>query len=229
MQLISFSQIADFWACPKLYEYRQVLKYPGLKRNTQARIQGKWLHQQFHLHALGHEVPLAQDPSYAELWQHYLNEIAAYADWQCHSEWSCHIPWKPNESIWLFGRIDRLYIKDREIVLLDFKTGESQSELQTLQIKFYATLLWQTRSVLDVPELEQIRARVLNLNQGKATELVFTAHTIQQAEQELEPLLQALSHKKSERYYPAPRSAQGQPWCTMCEYQGLCLEGRNYA
>lgn len=233
MQIISFSQLADYWACPKLFDFRHLLKLPSPGQLQAERRRGQQIHAQLHLHALGHQPALASDPEQAELWQNYLSAIEAYADSPLWSEWECRIPRQlAQQQIWLYGRMDRLYLQAGKLILLDFKTSGSPSPLSHLQLEFYAWLLWQAKGLLSPEPIEQIEARTLWLDQPlEAGERSFKAADMPALENYFEELLSKMLPAKLEGGFklPAPRSVAGQPWCTMCEYQRLCLEGRTHA
>ncbi|HEY9842370.1 MAG TPA: PD-(D/E)XK nuclease family protein [Candidatus Obscuribacterales bacterium] len=233
MEIVSFSALADFWACPRLYHYRQEQHLPVPQHHTAARREGSWIHQQLDLHAKGHLPPIATDPAYAGIWQSYLDVISPYADagWSCFSEWSCHVPLRLDaEQIWLHGRMDRIYVQNQTLVLLDFKTGRDQPGLLSeLQLDFYAWLLWQVQDLLSEQTIGLIEARAVWLAQpGQVMERRLDAAAVPEHGAGFMALLEALLGAGN-RDVPAPRSVAGQPWCTMCEYQRLCPEGSFYA
>lgn len=254
MQRISFSALADFWACPRLYHYRHKLELPVPTRDRAARREGTRLHEQLHLHALGHTPPLAHssEPEQAARWQAYLEAIAPYQDWEIRSEWACQVPFQLSgpihqitqqtpeqaEILWLYGRMDRLYFKADRLVLLDFKTGKGTPlKLLELQLDFYAWLLWQAQSQL-VPQqnafqqpFTQIQAQAICLTEelsGPICERELTAEKVPELSSRFEALLTSLL-SPGPHDVPEPRSVNGKPWCTMCEYQRLCPEGSYHA
>ncbi len=255
MERLSFSALADFWACPRLYHYRHELELPVPARDRSARREGTQLHEQLHLHALGHTPPLAHstEPEQAARWQAYLQAIAPYQGWESHSEWACLVPLKlsglntqasepapePAKTLWLYGRIDRLYVKADRLVLLDFKTGKGTPlKLLELQLDFYAWLLWQAQSQLaphqQTPSAQpftQIQAQAICLTEelsGPICERTLTAEKLPELSSRFESLLTSLL-SPGPHDVPEPRSVNGKPWCTMCEYQRLCPEGSYHA
>lgn len=231
MEILSFSALADFWACPRLYHYRHELRLPVPQHQTETRRRGSRIHQQLDLHAQGHTPPMAQDADDAPLWQNYLQAIGPYQGLACFSEWSCHLPLQlQGETIWLHGRMDRLYLDDRTLILLDFKTGcGAPGPREALQLDFYAWLLWQAQSLLAPAGIERIIARALCLAEPDLTlERIYTAANQRALGESFGVLIESMLDAGS-RDVPAPRSVAGEPWCTMCEYQRLCPEGSYYA
>lgn len=231
MEILSFSALADFWACPRLYHYRHELRLPVPQHQTETRRRGSWIHQQLDLHAQGHTPPMALDSDYAELWRNYLAAIAPYAHLPCFSEWACQLPLQlQGETVWLHARMDRLYLAERTLILLDFKTGSGfAGPREQLQLDFYAWLLWQAQSLLASAGIDTIRARTLSLAEPDAgLERSYTAEDQLALGERFGGLIEAMLDAGS-RDVPAPRSVAGEPWCTMCEYQRLCPEGSYYA
>lgn len=231
VDVLSFSALADFWACPRLYHYRHDLKLPSPGRSTEERRQGSWIHAQLDLHAEGLTPPMASDPEHAPQWQAYLAAIAPYTGLPMHSEWACHLPITvADTALWLHGRMDRIYQQGDSLILLDFKTGTGRSEaLTALQLDFYAWLLWQAQDLLAERPLSQIIARAIWLRDpAQPLERRLDAERLPQTESQFRALLSALI-SSGQRDVPAPRSVDGKPWCTMCEYQRLCPEGIHHA
>lgn len=233
MQRLSFSALADFWACPRLYHYRHELELPVPARDRVARREGTRLHEQLHLHALGHTPPLATDPEQAARWSAYLQAIAPYQGRECRSEWACQIPVTiAGQELWLQGRVDRLYLTDDTLVLLDFKTGSGTPlKLLELQLDFYAWLLWQAQSQLRTQAFRRILAHAISLSEelpGTICERELKAENVPELSARFEAMLTHLM-SPGPHDVPEPRSVNGKPWCTMCEYQRLCPEGSYYA
>lgn len=228
MELIAFSALADYWSCPRLYHYRHELRLPQPAHDNALRRRGNWIHQQLDLHAQGLTPLLASDAAEAAVWRAYTDAIGPYAGWQCFSEWSCHVPLTlGGRRVWLHGRMDRLYLRDTSLILLDFKTGEVPGPLAGLQLDFYAWLLWQARERL--APFASLTARVLPLSDPASGEIrAYTPAQLEALAATFLPTLEALLDSAS-RDVPAPRSVAGEPWCTMCEYQRLCPEGSYYA
>lgn len=230
-EVVSFSDLADFWCCPRLYHYRQELKLPPPMHQGEARREGSWIHQQLDIHAQGLTPQIATDTAWQALWKAYLETISPYADWHCLSEWGCHLPLRiDGEEIWLHGRMDRIYHQGDKLVLLDFKTGENgvhePDPSQTFQLEVYAWLLWQVQDLLppDRP-LQQIQARAIWLKTGERVEHILTNDSVPDIGARVQALLEGLLSPGSHDV-PAPRSVAGRPWCTICAYRQICPEGQ---
>lgn len=231
MQVLSFSQLQAFWACPRLHYYRYQLQVPSPQSEAQETREGVWIHEQLHLAYLGRDCELAQRPEWARLWQRYQAEIAPFAQAGSWSEWDCHVPLNHFQPpLWLTGRLDRIYLQQQTLTLLDWKTSHRGPNASTqLQLDFYAWLLWQARSLLAKQPLQKIRARAVWLNlPDTALEREFEAADIPALGARFQDLLDPLQ-QEAPPSLPQPRSADGRLWCTMCEYQPLCPEGKYHA
>lgn len=229
--MISFSALADYWCCPRLYHYRHELNLPApLTRHDEAAREGSRIHAWLDLHARGLTPPMATDPVYGSLWQAYLTAIAPYAGCDCKSEWACNVPIAITaETLWLHGRLDRVYRQDQTLVILDFKTGEGEpGPLESLQLDFYAWLLWHCREQLGtgITRIDAIAVWLRVPGQSLTRSLSADGVAALTAEwaARLEAMLGPGTHD-----VPAPRYLDGSPWCTMCEYQRLCPEGIHHA
>lgn len=225
--VVPFSELLSFWSCSRRYYYAYELKVPGLAQDPQAGRRGSWIHAQLHQAYLGLPCALSENPDYAEQWARYQEVIAEFAQAQGRSEWACHVPLG---ALWLTGRLDRLYIQEQALTILDWKTGSAPPSAATeFQLDVYACLLYLARETLGLDEIESITASAINLN-DRAWDL-HRDYAVEQIEALL-PEIAALAEElvQSQRpEVPRPRYLKERVWCTMCEYQPLCPEGSLHA
>ena len=228
---VNYSVLRDYWACPRLSSYR-LSPQLRLARPPARAHRGSEIHAALHRAFEG--LPTHLSETETELWGAYQQVISphertARASW---SEWECLVPL--SEMVLLTGRLDRVYLQDQAMHLLDWKTGQWQpqyTESTQLQLRFYSWMLWLAR--------EQI------VTDGALTKVVASAHFLedahietftldsQNAEEEdlfFRELIQNYRrHTETRAGIPAPRSTSEGVWCTLCEYQPLCPEGRYHA
>lgn len=231
MHVLSFSQIQAYWACPRLHYYRYFLRVPSPQSDTQQAREGSWIHEQLHLDYLGQHSELAHQPEWSQIWAAYQHEISAYTHAGSWSEWTCHVPLaSASGRVWLTGRLDRVYLHNQVLTILDWKTGHAgPGESTALQLDFYIWLAWMARTLLAEQAIERIRARAVWLDlPGTVLEKEVSSAEISALSVYFKNLLQPLQAEETVSLAD-PRSVNGHPWCTMCEYQPLCPEGKYHA
>ncbi len=240
LHFLSYSQVWAFWTCPRLSSYRQ---------NPQLRLQRPWkasavrkgtqvhhfLHQAAQLsEAEQQESTVFQQfiSDYPQIWSSY-QQIMDVHEGLSYSECELQVPlpedWKLPYV--LTGRLDRLILEDQQALVLDWKTGQCKDpESVQLQLRFYAWLVWLSRNALGVP-VEAVIAEAHYLEAGHCERWSLTAENIASETVFFDELLHAYhrQHSRDTEGIPDPRSTSEGLWCTMCEYQRLCPEGRYHA
>lgn len=239
MPVLSVSALQSYWSCPRRYAYTYEGGAVQLPASSVASARGSALHLQLHQHVVQPDLPVALAQSNPALWQCYQAAIVPYPDetWRCYSEWACHVPLtlatETAPALWLTGRLDRVYVDvaGQQAVILDWKTGAGvPGPLNGLQLQAYAWLLWQARSLLQVPDLQQIEARAIWLEQDdQALSQGYTAAELEALSGQWQVLLADFYPPPAGLRVPRPRSDGDRVWCTMCEYQRLCPEGQHHA
>lgn len=238
---LSYSQVWAFWSCPRLSHY---LAQPLLRLqrpwSQAAGRTGSAVHQVLHLAATAvhaETLPQVQDlqQQSPQVWENYtsaLREIPGQPE-RVLSEWECCVPLPADWQLpyVLTGRLDRLVIEKDRAWVLDWKTGQARDpDAIHLQLRFYAWLVYLAREAL-CPAMTEVRATAHYLDTGHREERVLT---LEQAEAEGDFFRQLLTayHEQQQaevQGIPNPRSTSEGPWCTMCEYQRLCPEGKYHA
>lgn len=240
MCFLSYSQLWDFWTCPRLSTYRQ---QPAL------HLQRSW-HQQSArkgtaVHHFLHQATLLSDTEqersalfqqfiadYPQIWARYQQWAEAQGE-ATYSEWGVEAPLPKVQALpyVLTGRLDRLILKEPQALIIDWKTGQLKDvEAVRLQLRFYAWLLWLARPSLAC-HIEEVVAEAHYLESGDCERWTLNAQNIDAEDAFFYALIQGYhgQHGREIEGIPDPRSTSEGLWCTMCEYQRLCPEGRYHA
>ncbi len=131
----------------------------------------------------------------------------------------------------LGGRIDRIDISDKGMVLCDYKTGGSDEEMKLVeelfvsfskprakylfQIMFYAWLLWEGKDI----EYEIIYVHKLKSMQYRSKTYVYNAKKHQDFDRLMREKLEELFSVEEDSAW---NMAKGEAACTYCDYKDLC-------
>lgn len=239
---LSYSQLWAFWTCPRLSDYLSQAPLRLQQSWSQsAGRQGVQVHQALHevfLQGGSPELPAVQrlQGLYPEVWQHYTQLMAELEQdpvTSAYSEWEGCVPLP---EAWglpyvLTGRFDRLVVQDHVCWVLDWKTGQPKdTDAIHLQLRFYAWLVWLLRAE-SFPEVTEVRATAHYLHTGHRETLTLSALQAESETAFFRTLMTAYhaQHQAETQGIPHPRYTSEGPWCTMCEYQRLCPEGKYHA
>jgi hypothetical protein len=240
VRFLSYSQLWDFWTCPRLSTYRQ---QPQLRRQSpwqQASVRkGTRVHHFLHQATVLSDVEQKKSPAfqqfisdYPQIWSSYQQLIAAH-NGSASSECVLDVPlpgdW--NLPYVLTGRLDRLIAEQQQALILDWKTGQfKDAESARLQLRFYAWLVWLARETLPFPVAEVI-AEAHYLESKHCERWALTPENSAAETSFFYDLLHDYHRQqiRASEGIPNPRSTSEGLWCTMCEYQRLCPEGRYHA
>ncbi len=239
---LSYSQLWAFWTCPRLSHYLSQAPLRLQQSWSQAAgRQGSQVHQALHavfLQGMSPELVVVQklQAHYPEIWQHYtqiMTELEQPPVSAAYSEWEGCVPLPEAWSLpyVLTGRFDRLVVQDQVCWVLDWKTGQPRdTDAIHLQLRFYAWLVWQLREAY-FPEVTEVRATAHYLQTGHREARILTADRVEEETDFFRTLITAYHGQQQAEIQgiPHPRYTSEGPWCTMCEYQRLCPEGKYHA
>lgn len=241
MYFLSYSQLWAFWTCSRLSTYR---------RQPQLRLQRPWqqtaarkgtqvhhcLHQATVLNAAEQQASVVFQQflsDYPHIWASYQQIVAGHDAEAVYSELAVDVPlpedWKLPYV--LTGRLDRLMLRGQQALILDWKTGECKDLASVrLQLRFYAWLVWLARENLSAP-VEAVVAEAHYLESDHCEHWRLTEENSDSETTFFHDLLHDYhrQHLRDTEGIPNPRSTSEGLWCTMCEYQRLCPEGRYHA
>lgn len=241
MQQLSYSQLWAYWTCPRLSDY---LNQPTLRlapsRTQEASQLGAWVHKTLHqacLHADAETLPevRALKADYPQIWSGYQEVIQTQpAQAKVYSEWEIAVPLPVEWGLpyLVTGRLDRLWVKDSHCRILDWKTGQGKDcDGTRFQLRFYAWLVAFGHQALNLACVESVQAEAHFLKTGDSTSLTLQTNMLASETDFFRALIQGYDAQRHQELHgiPDPRSTSEGPWCTMCEYQRLCPEGRYHA
>lgn len=241
MQQLSYSQLWAYWTCPRLSDY---LRQPTL-RLAPSGVQeaGQWgarVHQILHRASLSEaaeslpevQTLMADSP---QIWSGYQEVIQKQpVKAQVYSEWEIAVPLPVAWQLpyLLTGRIDRLWVEGTHCRILDWKTGQGKdSDATRFQLRFYAWLVAFGHQALNLACVESVQAEAHFLTTGDSVSLTLQTDMLASETDFFKTLIQRYDTQRHQELQgiPDPRSTSEGPWCTMCEYQRLCPEGRYHA
>lgn len=237
MRFLSYSQLWAFWTCPRLSTYRSQpalqLQRPWHQQSVQ---KGTAVHHFLHQATLLTDTEQHKSASFQQFIADYPQIWSRYQQWtvdqkgSVFSEWEVEFPLPEEKKLpyVLTGRLDRLILEGEQALIIDWKTGQLKDiESVRLQLRFYAWLLWLARPSLSTL-VNEVVAEAHYLESGHCERWVLTAKNSDAEDTFFYTLLQDY-HRQQIREadgIPDPRSISEGLWCTMCEYQRLCPEGR---
>jgi len=237
----SVSDLRDFKACPRRFEYRHryhmpvredvrswygklihgVLEHAGTKRQAGELVDGEafaamWRH--------AWDATPGPKGAHGDLLEYGEEQLRRYADtaaWldACITDVERRFTLSLDTTAELTGRFDRLD-DGRPPTVVDYKTGPPREEAalrSDLQVRAYAVALAR-RS-----ESEDVAVELHHLQTGEATRMVFGPKDLQRFTNHLSVSTAELARAWRDGDFP-PRPSAWQ--CRRCDYRTVCDEGR---
>jgi DNA helicase II / ATP-dependent DNA helicase PcrA len=240
----SVSDLRDFKACPRRFEYRH--RYHMPVRDEVQSWYGRLIHGVLEHAATRRQAGDEVDAEVlAAMWQHAWDatpgpkgahpELRAYGEEQlrryaatpawsgaCITDVERRFTLSLDTTAELRGRFDRLDHGDPPTVV-DYKTGPPREEAalrSDLQVRAYAVALARRA------ERDEVAVELHHLQTGEATRLVFGPKDLQRFTNHLSVSTAELARAWREGDFP-PRPSAWQ--CRRCDYRTVCDEGREAA
>lgn len=220
MSTFSFQDLKAYLLCPRLFEYQSEYALPQFQ-SDEAKL-GTQIHHDLHLHFERGFVPKTRLPVW-DFYQTFVSEFEGLTGW---SEWPFYLPLdiKPT-AILLEGRIDRLYLNENTLIVMDWKTGAPKF-WDIWQIEFYAWVLWQIRKSR-FPQVENIETYRVYLSQETSQKTVYSHSELLPIHKRFVAILKRMN-TQYHRFIPDPCQENQRPWCHHCNFNKTCTEGQRY-
>lgn len=211
----SYSRLAVYRKCPRQFKYKFVDKLPEPKSAAMER--GTAIHEVLQHYVEGKKAKLPDELKLSmgqELRDLYMRLRKAKA--KCELEYAVDRAWAPTSwfdpTTWTRAKLDvELHLPmENAAEVIDTKTGKVRAAEHAEQLEIYAVVEWSHRPLLD-----EVRAAMAYVDQGKLTWAVFTDReaTLKRLrrkwEREAKPVL-------ADRVYRAAPSKE----CSWCPFSG---------
>jgi DNA helicase-2/ATP-dependent DNA helicase PcrA len=240
----SVSDLRDFKACPRRFEYRHryhmpvrqdvrswygslihgVLEHAGTKRQAGEEVSADVLAQMWNAAWEATPGPKGAHPDLRGYGEEQLRRYAATPAWldACITDVERRFTLSLDTTAELTGRFDRLDHGSPPTVV-DYKTGPPRDEdglRRDLQVRAYAVAMARRA------ETDDVAVELHHLQTGEATRLVFGPRDLQRFTNHLSVSTAELARAWREGDFP-PRPSAWQ--CRRCDYRTVCDEGREAA
>jgi DNA helicase-2/ATP-dependent DNA helicase PcrA len=238
---LSFSEIEDFRACPKRFEFGRIWHLPPVF--SAEAWYGSLLHAVLtrlgQLRIGGQQISIAVvDAVWETEWEaspnrgrvgglnsegaRMLRNYVASPLWTKTTplkvEYNFRIPMEHKADWVLSGRIDRIDDDDGTPVVIDYKSGRPGDETaasHSLQLQIYA------KTAMELSGLGTVRASLHWLRNSESSTVEINRSDTLRTTTKLENTFERVVQCESRRYYPAKPS----PWrCGQCSYRLICTE-----
>lgn len=169
----SYSRLSVYRKCPRQFKYKFIDKLAEPKSDAMERGNELHLTLQRFIEGRTKAIPAAMKKTLGTAYAHLalLRKMKA----KCELEWAVDKDWKPvswfDKQTWFRAKLDAFYV-DQTLNILDLtdhKSGKIYSDQHAEQLELYAAVGYAFH-----PEVTEIVARMLYIDQGSSVPSVFT-------------------------------------------------------
>jgi hypothetical protein len=169
----SYSRLSVYRKCPRQFKYKFVDKLQEPESEAMARGNAIHLALQLFIEKKAKSIPKEMKASLGAKYSDLL--VLRNAGAKCELEWAVDKDWQPvswfAREAWLRAKLDAFVVLNggTTLDLTDHKSGKIYTEPHAEQLEIYAAVGYAFH-----PEVEEIIARMLYIDQGQSVPSVFT-------------------------------------------------------